>query len=247
LAIPAATAALAQSPAPTAQQWRDDLAFLARTLPERHPRPFGTITRERWLAAVAALDGSIPSIPPHAIAVGFARVVALIGDAHTVAYAASVPPGFHSLPIRLYWFADGLHVIAATRSREALLGLRLTRVGATPVDSAVRVVARTFVGENAALLRTGAAQALTTIEVLHALGLSEDASGATLGFEGPSGPVQVTLPRVEDLNAAEWIRWPERTGAPTPLARSRPQSWYWHQRDDASGLHFLQPPTACSC
>lgn len=224
----------------TAEQWRADLEFLAGTLPERHPRPFARITRGQWLTAVAELDAKIPSLWPDEIAVGFARLVAMIGDAHTVAHAANVPPGFRSLPMRLYWFADGLYVAAVAKGRESLLGLRLTRIGSTPLDSAATIVARTFVDENEALHKMGVAQALTTVEVLHALHLIEDASRAALGFAGPSGAVEDTLAPIEDAGGAEWVRWPDVTGAPTPLARSRPQSWFWSQRDEASGLYFIQ-------
>lgn len=250
LAIHAATAGAqaappAARPEPdslTAAQWRADLAYLAATLPAKHPKPFAKIARERWLAAVHDLDDRIPSLARDEILVGFARLVAMIGDAHTIAYAANVPPGFHSLPIRLYWFADGIHVIATARGRESLLGLRLERVGSTSVDSAVAAVTRTFVDENEALRKTGAVQALTTVEVLHAQHLIEDPSSATLAFTRPGPPETAdTSVTLAPLTAAEPIvRWPDFAGSSTPLARSRPQSWYWSQRDSASGVHFIQ-------
>ena len=227
-------------PSLTAAQWRADLRFLAQTLPERHPKPFARTTRERWLSTIAELDARIPSLAPHQIAVGFARIVAMLGDAHTVAYAANVPPGFHSLPIRLFWFADGLHVAAVTRGHESLLGLRLAAIESTSVDRAVAAVVPTFVDENEALHKTGAAQALTTIEILHAVGVIRDVSRATFTFQGPSGAVRETLTPLENGISPTWIRWPDATGATAPLARSRPQSWFWRQRDTANDLVFIQ-------
>lgn len=241
------SAASAQPPPPapatlTAQQWRADLAFLARTLPERHPKPFTKVTREQWLAAVGRLDARIPSLAPDEIAVGFASLVALLGDAHTIAYASDMPPGFHALPIRLYWFADGLHVVAATKGNESLLGLPLASVGDIPIRDAVAAVTPTFVHENEALQKTGAASALTTVEALHATGLIHDPSQVTLGFEsaGAAGETRVTLAPLASRQDVPWIRWPDHTGAPVPLARSRPQSWYWRQRIDSSAVLFIQ-------
>jgi hypothetical protein len=230
------------APALSAQQWRADLAFLARTLPQRHPKPFTRVTHEQWQAAVGRLDARIPALAPDEIAVGIASLVALLGDAHTIAYASDMPPGFHVLPIRLFWFADGLHVVAAAKGNESLLGLPLTSVGEVPIQDAVAAVTPTFVHENEALQKTGAAAALTTVEILHAMGLIHDPSQVTLGF-GPAtaaGGPRITLTPLAGSKDVAWVRWPDHAGAPTPLARSRPQSWYWRQRIDSSAVLFIQ-------
>lgn len=224
----------------TPEQWREDLAYLVAQLPKRHVDPFTKITRERWEEQARALDERIPTLEAHEVAVGFAALVASIGDAHTVAYAGSVAPGFGSLPVRLFWFADGPHVAAATAGNEALLGLRLTRVGTTPIDEAAGRVATTLAAENDALFKSGVAQTLTTPEVLHALGLTDSPLEASLGFEGPAGAVDATLARVADAKGAAWVRWPDHAGAPTPLARSKPLSHYWSAMDVSSGVYFIQ-------
>jgi hypothetical protein len=82
--------------------------------------------------------------------------------------------------------------------------------------------------------------ALATPEILHALHLIGDPARASLTFEGRSGPVQVALAPVENVQASRWIRWPDAAGAAMPLARSRPQSWYWRQREAAGALLFIQ-------
>lgn len=249
-AQPAATgsAAPAEIVVPlTPEQWREDLAFLVRTLPEKHVNPFTKVTKEAWLAEAAALESRIPSLAPHEIGVGFMRLVAALGDSHTVASAANIPPGFRAYPIRLFWFADGVRIAAATGEHKALLGARLVRVGSTPIADAVKTVATTFANENEALLKSGAAQALTTAEILHALRLidSMDAAAFTLAHDvKPEGAAAtettVTLAPIADLKNAKWVRWPEATGAPTPLARSRPQAHYWSTLDSATGLYFIQ-------
>jgi len=251
LSLPLATSAgLAQPAAPpappapapglTAQQWRADLAFLAKTLPARHPKPFTRVTREQWLAAVGRLDAQIPSSTQDQITVGIASLVALLGDAHTIAYAADVPPGFHPLPIRLFWFADGLYVVAAAKGHESVLGQPLTSVDDVPINDAVAAVSPTFVHENDALLRIGAAQALTTIETLHAVGLIHDMSQATLGFGNPTNGTRATVTPLASSKDVSWVRWPDHAGAPVPLARSHPQSWYWRDRVDSSNVLFIQ-------
>src|SRR5262245_22693041 len=101
----------------TPHQWPADLKYLVETLPAKHVKPFARVSKSEWLAAAAALDSQIPSLAADERAVGFMRLVAMLGDAHTVAYAASMPPGFRSYPIRLFWFADGLRVAAAVKGQ----------------------------------------------------------------------------------------------------------------------------------
>src|SRR5262245_24088855 len=240
---PASGGAAGDSPTP--EQWRADLKFLVETLPAKHVKPFARVSKSECLAAAAALDSSIPAMSADERAVGLMRLVAMLGDAHTVAYAATMPPGFRSYPIRLYWFADGLRVAAAVKGQEALLGGRLVRVGATPVEDAVKAVATTFVSENEALLKTGAAQALTSVETLHGLRLVDDVSAARFVLEranetGALEQHETVIAPVPGVPGAQWVRWPETTGAPVPLSRSRPQASYWSQRDTATGLFYIQ-------
>src|SRR6478609_5779865 len=119
--------ALAQEPAKpiqqlTVEQWHEDLRFMAAELKSRHPNLYHRISAEQFDAAVADLDRRIPQLQRNQIVVGMMRIAAMVGDGHT-----RVDPrkdkvfGFRSLPLKLYWFEDGIVVRAAKPEYRGLL------------------------------------------------------------------------------------------------------------------------------
>ena len=88
--------------------------------------------------AVAALDGAATSLDDDGLLVGLMRLVALVSadgrDAHTGLYAwgeGEYP--LTSLPLRLWVFDDGVHVVTALPPYEDLVGAR-DRRGRWPSD-----------------------------------------------------------------------------------------------------------------
>ncbi|WP_265571588.1 hypothetical protein [Sphingomicrobium nitratireducens] len=109
---------------------RDARAFLAEAK-AHHPR----IDHHRPLAALerdaARVDGGAE----------MARLVASIGDGHTLLPVFALPgddapiPTRRMLPLRFEWFDDGLFVVGARRDLGALLGTRVTRIGGREIEA----------------------------------------------------------------------------------------------------------------
>lgn len=89
--------------------WREDLVFMAREMERRHRNLYHTVSRERFDSAVRVLDARIPVLQRHQIIVELARIVGLVQDGHTNVSPTRDPKiGFTTLPIKLYFFRDGL-------------------------------------------------------------------------------------------------------------------------------------------
>jgi hypothetical protein len=122
-------------------RWRADLRYLAAEMPKRHRNLFHTLTREEFNRAVRRLDARIPALRRHEIILELARLAARVGDGHTnVAPARDSAIGFHALPVRLYLFADGLHIRAADSAHAGLVGARVVRLGRATAEEAVAAV-----------------------------------------------------------------------------------------------------------
>ena len=87
---------------------------MSADMQKRHANLFHSVSREKFLAAVADLDARIPKLQRNEIIVGLMRIAAMVGDGHTrVDPRKDMKFGFPSLPLRLYLFDDGLYVRAA--------------------------------------------------------------------------------------------------------------------------------------
>src|ERR1044071_1096308 len=156
------------------------------------------------------------------------RIAALVGDGHTNVSPTRDPKiGFHTLPVKLYLFGDGMFVRAAERGHAELLGARVVKVGdVTPEEAVAR--ARELIGrDNEMDVKFFAPLLLAMPEVLHALGLSNSPEAASFTFEKAgrrqtltlkaSGPVEL-LPADTDLSWMPKEGWADmRDGAPAPL------------------------------
>ena len=144
LALPGARPdlqAASRSDSTFVRQWREDLAYLARELPRRHKNLFHTVRREQFDSALAALDRKLPGLARHQVIVELARIVALVGDGHTnVAPTRDPKIGFHTYPVKLYFFKDGLFVRSAAKAHADLVGARVVRIGRLTADEAYLAV-----------------------------------------------------------------------------------------------------------
>ena len=89
-------------------RWKEDLDYFARELPAWHKDFFKLIPRKRFEKGVRDLEQRIPQSSDTEIVLGLQRLVAGLGVAHT---RVEWPPGalaFHTYPVAMFWYSDGL-------------------------------------------------------------------------------------------------------------------------------------------
>ena len=135
---------------------RADLGFLVRQITTRHPNPYHLTPKADFDREVADLSSRLPTLAPHAVVVGFARIAALIGDGHT---RAPIPPTGGLLPIEVEWLDGRWRVVRALPEQRNLLGLTVEQLDATDIAAAAQrvntLVARTKARAGPASSRAG--------------------------------------------------------------------------------------------
>jgi hypothetical protein len=234
----------------TTAQWRADLTFMMENLATVHRNLYHTTSRAKFDSAAADLSAQIPGMSRDEIIMGMMRIVALAGDGHTNIYPTRDRAiGFHSLPIALYFFKDGLYIRAAEEREASIVGARVLKIGGATAQQAYERV-RPYIGrDNEMDALFFAPQLLATPEVLHALGLS--ASVDSVQFEIEAGGVrrsvwlradQLVVPRPGDTDVSwrplkGWVDARDAATAATPLWLSQPPDtvlWWFTQ---ISGQH----------
>ena len=227
----------APAPALTAEQWRADLHVMAQEMERRHKNLYHTVTRERFAGAVADLDARIPSLERNQIIVGMMRIAAMVGDGHTnVSPLKDSKFGFRSLPLKLYLFADGLHVRAAAPPYAALVGAKVTAIGGVPVDDAIRRATEISPRDNEITPTLYVPVFLGMPDILQALGMSTTRDSAVLSLERagkrwtvsvPAGSVEPSWPSDTDISLVTPAGWVDaRTTAQPPLWLRAPLDYH---------------------
>ena len=171
-------AAPAQRPVQlTAEQWREDLAFMVAEMRRRHPDLYQSTSRQAFDAAVADLHARIPSMQRNEVIVGFMRIAAMVGDGHTrVDPRKDAKFLFPSMPLKLYLFDDGLFIRAARPDFAPLVGAEVVEIGGIPVAEAIRRTHAISSVDNAMGYKLFAPLYRAMPDILHALGLSTSGS-----------------------------------------------------------------------
>ena len=195
-----------------------ELSELAETMEVTHPDLFHDVPRATFRAEAAKLVDTAPELSRDELVVGIMRLAALPGarDGHTAVYPFDQHArGLHVYPLRLYDFADGLHVVGSLGS-EDLAGRRVTAIGDTPIDEVVELVRPLVPHDNESGFRWLLPEYLTTAEVLRGLGI---VAGDTATYSFADGTDAV----LEPVDAGEVAS--TLGGAPAPLPTEHDPVW----------------------
>ena len=164
-----------------APDWSQDLDVLAQELPERHPNPFGQISRHEWDAAVADVRRGLPEMDANQWMVAIQRLVARLGDAHTSVVPVADPAlSVRFYPVEYYLFDDGLFVQRAAAEYSEIVGGRVVEIGRVSVEDALAAAGSLVSHENEWWVRAWAPHYLTMVEALDGLGIADDAERLTV-------------------------------------------------------------------
>jgi len=178
----AADTAPGPRPQLTADQMRDDLVFL-RDVWAPAEKSFNTQQRESFNGIVSDAVAHVDSLDAAQLGLVVARAVATPHNAHTSAYPEGV---FHSLPLRLWWFADGLYVVKAHPDFKNLIGARIERLGElTPAEALRRITP--YISGHKEWTKWRSASWLIFLEPLHAIGASSSDETADITFRLADG------------------------------------------------------------
>lgn len=201
--------------ATTAAQRQADLQYLVAQLESTHPNLFFQVSEQDFNAAVNDLNQSIPQLNDDQITVRMMKLVAMVGDAHTVVYS----PLFTFLPIRFRWFSDGLFVNAAAPEYSQALGAKVIQIGNLAVDQAYAAVSTVIPHDNNYWVREMTETYLGAPDLLAGLGITSGPGPVPYILQDMSGN-QFEI-QVSPSSSSNLLWPPDSTNGFVPL-------WRWN-------------------
>jgi hypothetical protein len=208
------------------EHWREDLRYLAQQLGEKHPNAFSTVSHDTFDQAVRQLDAAIPSLTDDAVVLGLARLVASIGDSHTVLPIIQPGTAFHFYPLQLRWMPGGLYVIAARPQDRDAIGKRVVAIGGRRAEDVLASIAPFVSHDNDQWLLAQSPGYLQTAEVLRAAGIEPDAKHGQFRLESTGTQTTLELDAIESSAIGRMVAGPNVS---TPLYEQQPGKTYWYQ------------------
>ena len=230
-----------------AQNWRDDLRFLARELPKAHPDPFAKLSRADFEARIDELIEAAPAMAHEELVIGLARIVAALEDGHTrVTLPLSETAGFFlghtrtppphvpdlildDLPLRLVLLDDGLVVRSAAREYAAAVGARVLKIGDKTAAEAIESVSPIVHRDNRHQLDYQLPDYLVLTDVLAAADVIDRKDAVDFTLAPTAGEPFVVRFQPIAGNGPDWVEMTGRASATVPLSRQNNDRKFWYR------------------
>ncbi|MDQ1696864.1 MAG: hypothetical protein QOJ03_2217 [Frankiaceae bacterium] len=214
------------SPTGRVAGWRADLAGLIPRVAALHP-DLADAVPAALTAEVSHLEQQVPSLNDDQLMAGVMRLTTHLAvhgrDGHTGLFVwGQGNRAVHSLPLRLWFFSDGLYVESQLAGTD-LIGSRIVGIGGHPLDAVMRRIDPLIPRDNASTVLLLRPRFLLVPELLHGVGL--------VAGVGPEEVVDEVPLDVVDRDG----RHRSVDVAPVPIARYNRWAGFY-------GLHLVPRP-----
>lgn len=219
--------------------WRYDVQLLAREVKRKGYAPFRHISREAFELNVQKIQESIPRLTDIQIVIELMKLMAQVGDGHTMIYGFWERPEFlQTIPVELSFFKEGLFVTAADSRFKELLGAQVLRFGNKTVEQILAALDPLTNRDNDMAPKVMGPLRMRNLPLLHSLGLIPDSKEVLLTVVNQTGVTQVVaLPADSGISSRKlwdglpknWTSFLQTIPGPLPLYLKNQEADYWFE------------------
>jgi tetratricopeptide (TPR) repeat protein/sugar lactone lactonase YvrE len=222
--------------------WRFDLDLLVREIKRCHYSPFRKVRPEQFDTTYTKLRNEIHHLSDNQIAVGFQKILCLVGDGHTsLSSQESRQAKQRLIPAHFYFFAEGLYITEVDTRFRDLAGVRVTRIGGHTIDEVLESLDQVIAHDNSQGVLWHAPECLRDLRTLNGLGLIPDDKSLPLTIEDPRGKERtVSLPAGSGASEADWISARPSDKPSQPLYLKNTSTAYWFEPLAAEKTVYFQ-------
>lgn len=226
--------------------WRYDLALLAREVRRKGFNPQLSVQRpvtmEQFDAKVHELDASIPHLTDGQIVLALMKLMVFIQDGHSAVWDIGENALFRTaLPLRFFWFEEGLYVTAADPKYHDLLGARVMRFDDRPAEDVLSALAEYQNRDrgNPMPTRTRTPYLVRDLRLLYAAGLVKNPDLVTLTLRDTAGEQHEREIAADSTNTDIWNTLPAPASWVTFASTLSNPPLYLKHMDKAQWFEYL--------
>lgn len=242
-------------PADRIEAWQQDLTALTdRFL--KYDYSFTPAEKDLFVEKIEALDDQISELNDSEIITRIASAVTISDNAHTRLYLLRNRTELRRLPVRLWWFSDGLYVVHTKASNRNLLGCRVDAIEGIPVRHVRDRVSAAFTG-NPSWTDYKSVYYMTSSDILHGFGIAPNPEDITFSFSRcnnnrfnsslsplpllrSADPVEAWWDLSPNHSNGNWIHVLADSKGSVPLYLRHPNLHYWFEYMDEENILYFQ-------
>ncbi|MCG6185910.1 S41 family peptidase [Maribellus maritimus] len=148
------------------EKWSEDIAYFENNYLE-NSRTFDTDSIAACKKILDGLKSQLDSLTDNQIILSLSKCVAKANNGHTTIHLSKMD----KIPLRYYWFADGLYIIKTDTSIAEHLGSKILKINSLEIDSVYKQLKDHLSGINR-FKKFTASNYLTSPEILNGIGLT---------------------------------------------------------------------------
>jgi len=215
--------------------WDYEINLLAKELADKHPDLFFQRDSAWFYHEMKEVAAVAPGHSIFQVSVRLQQVLAAMGDAQTQINYHFLIEKSRILPIKSYWFEEGIFILETDRLYEPLLGKKLIAINRIPIEVVIDSLSSLLVLDNRSVLRNSIPRMLTWFQVLEYFGFTTDNS-VTLTVKNASGMEEEALIEVP-LELGEMLAVKPSS---IPLGWQDQLTFFWDRYFEDEQLYYIQ-------
>ena len=215
--------------------WKYEIDLLGKELAEKHPDLFLKTDADVFYSEFAQIASAAPELSLFQVSIRLQQVIARMGDAHTgINYHFNIDSGF-ILPIKCYWFDDGIYILETPVEFEQILGKKLVAINATPIEEVIDSLATLIVDDNHSLVKYHVPRIVIWAQLLEYFGFA-DHQELTLTVADQQGNLQkqpISLPMADGNVVTLQTK-------SIPVGWQEPKAYFRHRYFPENKLYYIQ-------
>lgn len=147
--------------------WNTDLEFIRTELPKKHINAFSKQSKEYFDSEIELIKQQTDTLSDIQIVLKAQQVIASLGDSHTSLNFPSIMNKEKLLPIKSYWFKNGIYVLDTTKDYEEIIGNKIISFNNTPIETISENISTLLPIDNEATIKKSIPFLMSSLEILN--------------------------------------------------------------------------------
>ncbi len=205
-------------------KWIEDIDYLTENLISRHKNLFFNVSKEEFQCRILKLKSMINDLDYEEMKVELSRLVASIKDAHT---CISFPINRY-IPLKFYYFNDGIYIVRVTKDYKDLLYKKVTAIEDVPIADVLKDLSEIISYENRYFFKAQCVKYLQGADILYGLMICDSMDKINISLEDKI--IGINTVKAEELI---YIENPK-----VPLYAQKSEENYWFTQIKSDELYI---------
>ena len=220
--------------------WESDIEYIKAELPRRHKDLFYKTDKKTFEGKLDELSKELPNKTELEIALSLQKIIAEMGDDHTgIDYTPIAQPA-GIFPLTLYWFSDGLYVLAAMNTYESVLGGKITAINDIPIAEVTGRLSSLLAKTNDALVKHRIPNMLPSISLLQHFEIINGDLGRFDFVDKAGAERSLVIKKLDIKTLGPNMRFIGFNPESYPLCWQNQRSLFWFRFLEGDGILYAQ-------